>query len=81
MHIQVNLLVAIEDQAKVACAEFNPQNCANLLWGFAKLRQPTATLLPAVMKRLQNEKIFLQCKPVEVSRRLPSRCSGAFGLS
>jgi len=63
----VNLLVAIEDQAKVACAEFNPQNCANLLWGFAKLRQPTATLLPAVMKRLQNEKIFLQCKPVEVA--------------
>jgi hypothetical protein len=64
--IQVNLLVTIEKQAERACDNFNPQNCANLLWGFAKLQQPTATLVPAVAKRLNAKGLLLQCKPVEV---------------
>jgi hypothetical protein len=64
--MQVNLLVSIEKQAEVACTSFNPQNCANLLWGFAKLGQPTATLLPAIAKRLNTKDLLLQCKPVEV---------------
>jgi len=62
----VRLLEAIEKQASTSCSGFNPQNCANLLWGFAKLRQPTATLLPAVAKCLKSDNMLGECKPVEV---------------
>ncbi|EOD39201.1 hypothetical protein EMIHUDRAFT_223685 [Emiliania huxleyi CCMP1516] len=46
--------------------ELSPQNCANLLWGFAKLRQPSAELLPVVAARLESG-LLDECKPVEVS--------------
>lgn len=75
--MQVNLLVAIEKQAELACSSFNPQNCANLLWGFAKLGQPTGTLLPAIAKRLKTKDLYLQCKPVEVR---PRRGGGRLGI-
>lgn len=62
----VRLLEDIDRQACAVSRELSPQNCANLLWGFAKLRQPSAELLPVVAARLESG-LLDECKPVEVS--------------
>jgi len=62
----VRLLELIELRAREGLAGFNTQNCANLLWGFAKLQQNTS-LLPAVSEHLCGSGLVAKCKPVEVS--------------
>jgi len=62
----VRLLERIEERAEENIAGFNTQNCANLLWGMAKLGHNT-TLLPAVTKHLCSSGLVDECKPVEVS--------------
>eukprot|EP00316_Scyphosphaera_apsteinii_P023907 CAMPEP_0119322792 /NCGR_PEP_ID=MMETSP1333-20130426/59204_1 /TAXON_ID=418940 /ORGANISM="Scyphosphaera apsteinii, Strain RCC1455" /LENGTH=340 /DNA_ID=CAMNT_0007330115 /DNA_START=107 /DNA_END=1129 /DNA_ORIENTATION=- len=63
----VKLLERIEEQALNSVGLLNTQNCANLLWGFAKLKQPTTKLVPAVSDYLMSSGLIQQCKPVEVS--------------
>merc|ERR1719247_2544832 len=60
------LLVKIEAQAKEHVAEMNPQNCANLLWGFAKLDYQPTELLPKILTRLVEPGMLANAKPVEV---------------
>lgn len=63
----VVLLERIQTQASTLANSFSSQNCANILWGFAKLRQPAPELLSAVSTRLVEGGLIERAKPVEVS--------------
>jgi len=60
------LIERLEQIAHQSISGFNTQNCANLLWGFAKLRAPT-TLLGPVSKHLISSGLIEECKPVEIA--------------
>jgi len=47
--------------------DFNSQNCANLLWGFARLGYKSDSLVPAVGTALTERGLIEAIKPVEVA--------------
>jgi Ca2+-binding EF-hand superfamily protein len=61
------ILVRIEAQAVSLVSKMNQQNCANLLWGFAKLDYQPTELLPKILKRLVEPGMLVNAKPVEVA--------------
>ena len=64
----VVLLEQIEQNTIRQLRDFNQQNCANILWGFAKLNYQPRALLPVMTARLLEDGEFLAAmKPVEVS--------------
>ena len=63
----VKLLEKLEALAAPRIGEMSPQNCANLLWGFAKLRQPADTLVPALAASLKSSGLIASFKPVEAA--------------
>jgi len=63
----VKLLEQIEQQAITQIDGFNMQNCANLLWGFAKLNYKAEAALKAVSARVGAPGMLSECKPVEVT--------------
>ena len=46
---------------------FNRQNCANVLWGFAKLNHRPTALMPCMCDRLIEPEFLDGLKPVEVA--------------
>ena len=46
---------------------FNSQNCANLLWGLAKLQYQPTKLLGPICEKMAQPQFLQQMKPVEVS--------------
>jgi Ca2+-binding EF-hand superfamily protein len=61
------ILAKIETQAVPIVDSMNPQNCANLLWGYAKLGYQPSTLLPKLAPALLEPNMLSVAKPVEVS--------------
>ncbi|KAL1519511.1 hypothetical protein AB1Y20_023027 [Prymnesium parvum] len=62
------LLDQIELQAIPQLGLFSMQNCANLIWGYAKLNHKgSGKLLPAISDAVQRPGLLSQSKPVEVS--------------
>ena len=62
----MRLLEQIETEALSLLPVFNCQNCANLLWGFAKLRYTPTQLLQPMGAKLTDPSFQKQLKPVEV---------------
>jgi hypothetical protein len=46
---------------------FNGQNCANLLWGFAKLNYKPEKLLPQITAKMAESRFLERMKPVEIA--------------
>jgi len=63
----VRLLERIEELTLHNLPSFNTQNCANVLWGFAKLNYVPSALLPAISTQLAEVSFLAEMKPVEIS--------------
>lgn len=61
------ILARIETQAIPLVSSMNQQNCANLLWGFAKLDYQPTELMPKLAARLLEPGMVANAKPVEVT--------------
>ena len=63
----VRLLERIEALTVKLLHTFNPQNCANIMWGFAKLNYPPVALLGPMTAKMSDPGFLKRFKPVEVS--------------
>ena len=63
----VRLLEQIEEKAVPRLGLMNVQNCANLLWGFAKLNYNPKVLMPALSETLLAPGFLNTAKAVEIS--------------
>ena len=63
----MRLLERIEELTLHNLPSFNTQNCANVLWGFAKLNYVPSALLPAISTQLAEVSFLAEMKPVEIS--------------
>lgn len=65
--VQVRLLEMMEASTVKQLGAFNRQNCANVLWGFAKLNHRPTALMPCMCDRLIEPEFLDGLKPVEVA--------------
>jgi len=63
----VRLLEQIEELTVKMLGGFNPQNCANILWGFAKLNYKPNALMAPMTAKMSEDSFLSKMKPVEVS--------------